>query len=499
MEMRPMSQQVGTAEASTLGGLTPHSSEDWLAVATGLVVSLLALALLIGGNLLGWAMAPRTWLDIANSVRPASQEYAKVQPVVLLLSTYGFILVLMTICAALLHKNMLKFLVSFTILFCVAYFCWVLGNYAYVAVTTPAEMHQLGMAWSLGLTGEFGYVVALLVGLAIANLAPALASWLNEAARPELYIKTAIVILGGTVGVKAAEQLGLASSVMWRGLAAIIEAYLIYWAVVYFVARRWFGFNREWAAPLASGISICGVSAAIATAGAIRARPMVAVMVSSLVVVFAMVELLILPFAARTLLGNQPLVAAAWMGLAVKTDGAAVASGAITEALLYADAAAQGIKYDKGWIVGTTTTIKIFIDVFIGIWAFILAYIWTRYIEPRRRGDELRGREIWERFPKFVLGFVATFLLVLLISLGSGPAMLRTVNAAMDQANVFRQLFFVLTFFSIGLMSDLRVLWQEGIARLTAVYVVSLFGFVIWVGLIISWIFFHDLRPPIVG
>ena len=59
--------------------------------------------------------------------------------------------------------------------------------------------------------------------------------------------------------------MSLASSVMFRGLAAIIEAYLIYWAVVYFVARKWFGFSREWAAPLASGISICGVSAAIAT------------------------------------------------------------------------------------------------------------------------------------------------------------------------------------------------------------------------------------------
>ena len=175
---------------------------------------------------------------------------------------------------------------------------------------------------------------------------------------PSSIIKTAIVILGGTVGIKAAEQLGLASSVMWRGLAAIIEAYLIYWAVVYFVARKWFGFSREWAAPLASGISICGVSAAIATAGAIRARPMVAVMVSSLVVVFAMVELLILPFIARAFLGDEPLVAAAWMGLAVKTDGAAVASGAITEALIYADAAAEGIKYDKGWIVGTTTTVE---------------------------------------------------------------------------------------------------------------------------------------------
>ena len=92
------------------------------------------------------------------------------------------------------------------------------------------------------------------------------------------------MILGGFFAVTAAGKLNLASALLLRGVAAIIEAYLIYWAVVYFVARKWFGFNREWAAPLASGISICGVSAAIATGGAIRARPVVPVLVSSLVV-----------------------------------------------------------------------------------------------------------------------------------------------------------------------------------------------------------------------
>jgi len=494
-----MAQQASSAPTSVAAPETHPWSEDWLAVLAGAAVFVLALGLLFGSNLLGWATGPRTWLEIGKSVRPVSAAWAQLDAPLLLLITFAFVLVLMTIAAALLGMNVPRFAVAFTLVFWLSYLSWVLGNYAYIAVTTPAEMQRLGIGWSLRLTGEFGYVLALLVGLAIANLAPALARWLGEAARPELYIKTAIVILGGTVGVKAAEQLGLASSIMWRGLAAIIEAYLIYWAVVYFVARKWFGFSREWAAPLASGISICGVSAAIATAGAIRARPMVAVMVSSLVVVFAMVELLILPFAARAFLGDEPLVAAAWMGLAVKTDGAAVASGAITEALLYADAAAAGVKYSAGWMVATTTTIKVFIDIFIGIWAFILAYIWTRHIEPRAPGDSLRVAEIWERFPKFVLGFVATFVIVLLIGLGSSPPFLRTLNAAMDQANVFRQLFFVLTFFSIGLMSDLRVLWQEGIARLAAVYVVSLFGFVIWVGLLISWIFFSGMKPPLAG
>src|SRR5262249_59128631 len=93
----------------------------------------------------------------------------------------------------------------------------------------------------------------------------------------------------------AAGKLNLATSLLLRGVAAIIEAYR-------------FGFNREWAAPLASGISICGVSAAIATGAAIRARPIVPVLVSSLVVIFAVLEVLILPFLAQTFLWRGPLV-----------------------------------------------------------------------------------------------------------------------------------------------------------------------------------------------
>jgi len=487
---------AGTAQARDLG---PASTEDWLAVGVGLSIFLLALGLLAGVDLLGWATGPRTWVEVGKAVRPASPLYAEWGAAALLFATYLFVLALMSVGAGLLRLNIVRFVLGFSVVYWLSYLSWVLGNWAFIAATTPAEFERLAIGWSLRLTGESGYLIALLLGLGIANFAPALAHWLSEATRPEFYIKTAIVILGGFLAVKAAEQLSLASTVMLRGLAAIIEAYLIYWAVVYFIARKWFGFSREWAAPLASGISICGVSAAIATAGAIRARPLVPIMVSSLVVVFAMVELLILPFLARSWLGDQPLVAAAWMGLAVKTDGAAVASGAVTEALIYGDAAARGVTWSPGWMLGTTTTIKVFIDIFIGVWSFLLAYIWTRHIEPRRAGDELSVREIWQRFPKFVLGFIATFLVVFGVGLASGPAVLKTIDSAMGEANIFRQLFFLFTFFSIGLMSDVRQLWQEGLGRLAAVYAVALFGFVIWVGLAISWLFFHDIKPPLAG
>jgi uncharacterized membrane protein YadS len=294
-------------------------------------------------------------------------------------------------------------------------------------------------------------------------------------------------------------RLNLATTLLVRGVAAIIEAYLIYWSVVYFIARKWFGFSREWAAPLASGISICGVAAAIATGGAIRARPVVPVLVSSLVVVFAVVEVLILPFLAQTFLWQEPLVAGAWIGLAVKTDGAAVAGGGITEALILAKSAAEGVRYQPGWILGTTTTIKVFIDIFIGVWAFILGYIWTNHINPTKSGDKAKAIEIWQRFPKFILGFVFTFAVGLYIAFSAPAELASKLPLSIAEANTFRVIFFILTFFSIGVLSNFKKLWQEGLAKLAAVYVVSLFGFVIWVGLLISWLFFHGIKPPLVS
>ena len=65
--------------------------------------------------------------------------------------------------------------------------------------------------------------------------------------------------------------------------------------------------------------------------------------------------------------------------------------------------------------------------------------------------------------------------------------------------NVFRVLFFVFTFFTIGVVSNFKKLLEEGIGKLMIVYVVALFGFIIWVGLFISWLFFHGVHPPVVG
>ena len=472
------------------------ASEDWLSVWIGLLIFVLSLGVFVGADLLGWGITTAVWTDLGKALAPVSKAYAGLGGIGSLVATYLFLLVVMTIGAAALEADLGRFVPGFTFVFGASYLCWIIGSWAYLAATAD-KLKAFGISWSLNLTAEAGFLVALIAGLLVGNLFPGLVEATREAIRPEWYIKTAIVILGGFLGVTAAEKLGLATAVMFRGLCAIIEAYLVYWAVVYFIARRYFKLSREWAAPLASGISICGVSAAIATAGAIKARPIVPIMISSLVVVFSCVELLILPFVAQAFLYTEPMVAGGWMGLAVKTDGAAVASGAITDALIRAKAlAVQGVRYQEGWMVGTTTTVKVFIDVFIGVWAFILAVIWTSAIE-RRPGERVSPRQIWDRFPKFVIGYVFTFLVILLVGLAA-PGLLGKAKVAMGEANVFRGIFFVMTFFTIGALSNFRKLWEEGLGRLAAVYVVCLFGFIIWVGLLVSWIFFHGMKPPLV-
>ncbi|KLU63813.1 MULTISPECIES: putative sulfate exporter family transporter [Desulfosporosinus] len=487
-------------QENTLTRSSLLKTEDWWAVWLGGLVFFLGLGQLFGGDLLGWAVKTNVWLSITNSMAPLSKTYAFLPGWASLLLTFLFFLVTTSIGAACMGWNLKRFVVGFTIIFALAYGSFVLGSYGYLAATKD-QYAKLNMNWSVGLTPEGGFIIALIVGLLIGNFWTGLAKFLEEAARPELYIKTGIVILGATLGIKALGSVNLASTVIIRGLCAIVEAYLIYWPVVYFISRKWFKMTPEWAAPLASGISICGVAAAIATGGAIRSRPQIPIILSSVIIVFVAVELLFLPWLAQSILYNQPMVAGSWMGLAVKSDGGAVASGAITEGLIRAKAlAVNGVKWEPGWILTVTTVTKVFIDIFIGIWAFILAVVWSVFGINKRsqeKGAKVTKGEIWERFPKFVIGYAATFLILLLIGLAA-PHLTKAATAAADQANGLRGIYFTLTFFSIGLITNVRKLWAEGMGRIVTVYAVCLFGFILWVGLLISWIFYHGIMPPIV-
>jgi len=472
-------------------------TEDKIALLIGSLIFLLALFKMADIDLLGWVVKTGMWVDnplkawspAAKSLGLAGWQAA--------LITWVALTAVLSFGIKLLGGNVGKFAVSFTVIFVIAFLCYTLGANAYIAAA-PTETAKLGINSALGLSTEFGLVLALIVGILISNIAPGLADSLRDACRPELFVKIAVVILGAELGVKAAGASVFASHIIFRGLCAIVEAYLIYWAVVYYVARRYFKFSKEWAAPLASGISICGVSASIATGAAIRARPVVPIMVSSLVVVFTCIEMLILPFVAQHFLTSQPMVAGGWMGLAVKSDGGAIASGGITESLILAKAAAEGIHWDKGWIVMVTTTVKIFIDVFIGVWALVLAYIWSAKFDKTRGERTMGWGDVWARFPRFVLGYLGTFLIMLFICLQSKD-LAKAGDALSGTINGFRVIFFLLTFFTIGMVSNFRKLMEEGIGRLAVVYVVCLFGFIIWVGLFISWAFFHGMTPPVVA
>jgi uncharacterized membrane protein YadS len=460
-------------------------SEDVLAVLFGVLIIGLSLAVLAGMNLLGWSVSVKEWTEFGKAFGPSSSDYSTLGGYGSFAATFAFLAALFAAGTRFLGYSAAKAVPPFALLFVLAFACWVAGHNSHLAATP--NKRPPGVEWSLGLTGEAGYLIALLGGLLIGNLIPKAAAWFQPAARSELFIKAGIVVYGAVLGAKAAEEAGKATAILFRGLAAIIEAYLIYWAFVYFLARKVFKFSREWAAPLASGISICGVTAAITIGAAIRARPVVPVMVSSLVVVFAVIEMLVLPGLAHAILPGEPMVAAGWMGLAVKTDGAAFSSGEMTAALYYPDANDPARK----WMVLTTTTVKVFIDVFIGVWAVVLSLVWSWKIEKRpERG--LPWKEIWARFPKFVFGYALTFGGFFALGL-THPEWIADLKRGTDQADVFRRFFFVLTFFSIGLATNVRRLWAEGFGRLALVYVVSLFGFVIWVGLAISWLFFHGM------
>ena len=473
-------------------------NEDKIALLTGCFIFLLAALNLAHLDVLGWVVSTNMWTSMDKAFSATTGAYkGTISGVVSLLCTYVALTAILSFGIKLLGGNVARFVKSFTVVFFISEICYMFGANAHIAATPDAQA-KFGIDWSIGLTTEAGFIVALVAGIFISNAFPRIAESLHDACRPELFVKIAIVVLGAELGVKAAAASGMAGTIIFRGLCAIVEAYLLYWAFVYYVARKYFKFSREWAVPLASGISICGVSAAIATGSSIRARPVVPIMVSSLIVVFTCIEMLILPFIAQHFLYTEPMVAGGWMGLAVKSDGGAIASGAITESLILSKMAGLGTKWEPGWIVMVTTTVKIFIDMFIGGWALVLAYIWTAKFDKTRGERTMTWSDVMDRFPRFVLGYLGTFLILLFFCLSS-PELHKLGKSMAGALNGFRVMFFLLTFFSIGLVSNFRKLKEEGIGRLAVVYIVCLFGFIIWVGLFISYAFFHGMTPPVMA
>lgn len=184
--------RIPTKRQSTVR--TWYATEDGIAVWLGLIVVGLAVPAAAGIDLLGWLAAPQVWLEAGKAVQPIAKAYAGFPTAGSLLATFAMILALVSLGAFWLGLELRKFVPAFTAVYWVSVFCWLIGHYAYIA-QTPDKRAATGISWSLGLTGEAGFIVALLAGLIVGNLSPGLAARLMGAARPELFIKTAIVIL----------------------------------------------------------------------------------------------------------------------------------------------------------------------------------------------------------------------------------------------------------------------------------------------------------------
>lgn len=473
------------------------TQEDWWSVWLGLFFFALGLMSILGVDLVGWIAYPKTWVDFSNSAKVLGAAYQPIGPIWGLIITYLAFTIATCIGAYFQKLDVKRFFVGWTFIFVMTYAIWILGHHAYIAADVT-ERTEFGIGWSLSLGGGGSYILALIVGLIIGNFFKPLARYLGEAAKPEWYIKTAIVFLGVKVGYMAMEAAGFVFELALTGAAATIVAYLIFWPGTYLIARRLFKLPRKMSAVLASGISICGVSASVATGGAVRAKPLIPVMVSTLIVVYAVIELVVLPPVFTATMIDEPVVAGAAMGMSVKTDGADAAAGAVMDELMRnKKKAMDGTEWKDGYITLSAVMTKIWIDMFIGLWAFLLALVWVYRIE-HRPGEHVPFSEVWHRFPKFVLGYLATWFVYLGVLFLLPEFKEAAKVGAMPVEKGFRKLFFMLTFLSIGIITDFKKLAEARFGRMIFVYFIALFVFIVPVALIVAYIFHHGMQVPVV-
>ena len=484
-------------------------TEDWWSAWLGLFFFGLGLLTIWGLDVVGWIAKPKTWeltnllqdFSWSKLLKVSSKTYHHWHPLLSLFVTYVVFVLTTTLGAYYQKLNVKKFFTGFTIIFFLTWLAWIVGHEAHLsAIDAVVKKHnyyqEYHLSWGLQLGGGASYMLALLIGLLIGNFFKGFAHKIKEAAKPEWFIKTGIVLLGIKLGIMTMKAAGFTYELTLAGAAAAFVAYLLFWPIVYYIGRKYFKLNRSSAAVLSSGISICGVSASIATAGAIKAKPVIPIAVSTLILVFAMFELIILPPVMTNLAPNQPIVNGAAMGMTVKTDGADAAAGAILDQLMISKHLKQtGEQWEEGWILSAALLTKIWIDIFIGIWSFILALVWIRNVDNKHEKEKIPKSEIWFRLPKFVMAY----MLVWLIYLGLMYFFPDVVPHAKIGGHIvqggFRKLMFMLTFLSIGVITDFSKL--KGMGRLAVLYAIALFAIIAPIAYVVAYLFHHGMLPPV--
>jgi len=336
--------------------------------------------------------------------------------------------------------------------------------YGFVAIYLLAIVAQLCSSFAIFKDLGFETVLfSLVIGLAIGNFFR-LPAWLLNAVQTELYVKIGLVLLGSTI---------LFGDVMQAGGVGLIQAAVVVVSVWYFafwLAKK-MKIDDEFSTMLASAVSICGVSAAIATAGAINGDKKKLSFIISLVLIVAIPMMVFMPILAQWM-GLTDEVTGAWLGGTIDTTGAVVGAGTI--------AGDTGLKY--------ATIIKFSQNVLLGIAAFLISVFWAY---RSRKGDsdisveskKVSLRVIWERFPKFVLGFIVTSLIF------SFSIDAETAKSAGSITKSMSTFWFNISFICIGLetrFSDFRKIDSK--KPLYAFLVAQAFNVVLT--LVVAWLLF---------
>jgi len=308
-------------------------------------------------------------------------------------------------------------------------------------------------------------VWAVLIGIVVGNFR--LPEVLKASFRSEFFIKTGLVLLGASVNFTALVAIGARGAVQ----AVLVVTSVFLFAL--FLGIK-FGLDRKLGAVLATGVSVCGVSAAIAAAGAVLAKKEHLTYVISMVVALAVPLMFIQPLIAR-LLHLPDAVAGAWIGGNIDTTAVVVAAGS-----LYSQEALK-----------VASVVKMSQNALIGLVAFALSLYYVLYMERQKDASTADAPKrpspilIWQRFPKFVLGFIFVSILVS-VGVISGSYV-----ASIDAG---RKWFFAMAFASIGLTFDLKGLKVLGGKPLLVFLLATVFNMFLAYGL--AWLMFGGILWP---
>lgn len=423
------------------------SKEDWWAVWFGLGIVGLAYGFYLSGSSIAWiAVAPAKWSTLSQLGAQFSANGIKY------LALFGVFLSLFTIVASFIGQKPKSFIPSFIFIFVLSVIIYTAGSW------DQANHYNLEPP-----------LVALALGLFISNVI-GLPRWLDAGFRVEFYIKLGIVLLGATLPF---------TLIIWAGPVAILQASivsLVTFLTIFFTARK-LGLDHRLAAVLGAGGAVCGVSASIAVAGAVRAKKEHPPIAISLVVFWAIILIFLLPLVSRAI--HLPTgVAGSWIGTSEFADAAGLAAAQSYGGL----AGTHGISGTAEQALASYTLIKVIgRDVWIGIWSFVLALISVTVWERTETNSKVEIGQIWWRFPKFVIGFLIASVLTTLIVHGNTLADYNTLvkPALILPITALRTWVFTFSFLSIGLTTRFRELAAAGVKP----FIAFTFGVVINVAL----------------